>query len=195
MWDCVVENEAGGRVRRFRPQAGSMPMSYRDVLRRWQDDQKFRSWFLQVLSDAPFSAYRWETPPITSATQDRDFEFVLVDTPGLVDPADAGAFADKFRKAAGASVVSFENLGKDATLIVPCPLDPNAGYSHLADFVRTAPERQKHELWQAVGKSMALRLNEKPVWLSTAGMGVVWLHVRLDSRPKYYAYDPYRKSP
>ncbi|MGI9175867.1 MAG: DUF6940 family protein [Rhodothermales bacterium] len=25
------------------------------------------------------------------------------------------------------------------------------------------------------------------MWLSTAGGGVSWLHVRLDSRPKYYA--------
>mmetsp|Transcript_9405 Transcript_9405/g.21189 ORF Transcript_9405/g.21189 Transcript_9405/m.21189 type:complete len:541 (+) Transcript_9405:444-2066(+) len=27
-----------------------------------------------------------------------------------------------------------------------------------------------------------------PVWLSTSGMGVPWLHVRLDSSPKYYTY-------
>ena len=28
----------------------------------------------------------------------------------------------------------------------------------------------------------------KPVWLSTSGMGVAWLHFRLDQRPKYYTY-------
>jgi hypothetical protein len=31
-----------------------------------------------------------------------------------------------------------------------------------------------------------------PEWLSTAGAGVSWLHVRLDDRPKYYGYAPYR---
>jgi len=31
-----------------------------------------------------------------------------------------------------------------------------------------------------------------PTWLSTAGGGVAWLHVRLDTRPKYYRYNPYR---
>ena len=31
-----------------------------------------------------------------------------------------------------------------------------------------------------------------PVWVSTAGAGVSWLHVRLDDRPKYYGYQPYR---
>jgi hypothetical protein len=28
----------------------------------------------------------------------------------------------------------------------------------------------------------------KPVWFSTSGMGVAWLHFRLDERPKYYTY-------
>ena len=32
-------------------------------------------------------------------------------------------------------------------------------------------------------------LEEQPkVWLSTSGLGVYWLHVRLDSRPKYYQF-------
>ena len=29
-------------------------------------------------------------------------------------------------------------------------------------------------------------------WISTAGLGVPWVHVRLDRRPKYYQYDRYR---
>ena len=32
---------------------------------------------------------------------------------------------------------------------------------------------------------------ESPVWVSTAGMGVSWLHVRFDSRPKYYRWGEY----
>jgi hypothetical protein len=58
--------------------------------------------------------------------------------------------------------------------------------------MRSGPEAQKHELWQAVGKAMDARLGPKPIWLSTAGMGVAWLHVRLDSRPKYYGFDEYK---
>ena len=48
-------------------------------------------------------------------------------------------------------------------------------------------------LWQAVGEAMARRVGSKPVWLSTAGAGVSWLHMRLDDRPKYYAHSPYRR--
>jgi hypothetical protein len=60
--------------------------------------------------------------------------------------------------------------------------------------MRQAPEQQKHALWKLVGAAMQHRLGIKPVWLSTAGAGVSWLHVRLDDRPKYYGYAPYRQT-
>ena len=35
-------------------------------------------------------------------------------------------------------------------------------------------------------------LGSQPLWLSTAGGGVDWLHMRLDKRPKYYRHLPWR---
>jgi hypothetical protein len=29
-------------------------------------------------------------------------------------------------------------------------------------------------------------------WVSTSGLGVPWVHVRLDERPKYFQFGPYR---
>jgi hypothetical protein len=54
---------------------------------------------------------------------------------------------------------------------------------------------QQRALWQSVGEAMSRRIGARPVWLSTAGAGVAWLHVRLDDRPKYYGYAPYRAEP
>ena len=82
----------------------------------------------------------------------------------------------------------------DATLVVPSPRGPDAAYGHLAAFVRGASEAQNHALWEAVGEAVEERLNQRPLWLSTAGGGVSWLHVRLDARPKYYAYRPYAEA-
>jgi hypothetical protein len=90
-------------------------------------------------------------------------------------------------------VVEFPNLGNDALMVVPCPLAPPSAYAHIGAFVRQAPEAQRHALWKLVGAAMERRLGGKPVWLSTAGAGVSWLHVRLDDRPKYYGYGPYRE--
>ncbi len=89
-------------------------------------------------------------------------------------------------------VLAFPNLGNDAFLVVPCPGTPLSAYAHLGAFVRSAPEEQRDRLWQRVGESLDTHLGTAPIWLNTAGAGVAWLHVRLDSRPKYYCYAPYR---
>lgn len=193
MWTCRSEQLPGGIEVAIEFEASQL--SYTKVLRLWQEDADFRTWFNGVLADSPFSAFRWETPPITTVAADRPFEFVLLDSPGLARIPDADAFAEHFGGAAPAGVVEFTNLGKDAILVVPCPAGPHSAYGHLAAFVRQAPEAQRHALWALVGAAMQRRLGNKPVWLSTAGAGVSWLHVRLDDRPKYYGHVPYRLSP
>jgi hypothetical protein len=193
MWSLRSEQLAGGRILKFAIDLESAPAPFAEVLRRWQHDAGFRSFFLTLLADAPFSAFRWETPPITTASTNRPFEFVLLDSPGLAGEPDQDAFADHFGTgAADEGVVSFPNLGGDAILVVPCPSGRKSAYGHLAAFLREAPEAQKHALWRRVGKVTEQQLGRAPVWLSTAGAGVSWLHVRLDKRPKYYGYGPYR---
>jgi len=57
--------------------------------------------------------------------------------------------------------------------------------------VRSASDEQNHALWRIVGAAVRERLGERRLWISTAGGGVAWLHVRLDSSPKYYGFRPY----
>ena len=105
----------------------------------------------------------------------------------------------KYLKRCTDGVVSFTNLGKDAILIVPCQLQhesPNP-YTHLANFIRLGNEKQIKSFWQEVARQMGKRLKEKEgkkVWMSTCGLGVFWLHVRLDTSPKYYSYTLYRNA-
>ena len=93
---------------------------------------------------------------------------------------------------------SFRNLSGDAFLIVPKPIprDKNDSfYGHLAAFARGAPGPQLDAFWKQVATQylQELSLNRnKPLWLSTCGTGVAWLHVRLDSRPKYYSHSPFK---
>jgi hypothetical protein len=195
MWETRIEYLAGGRILRLSFEKNETPLSYSAVLRLWQDEADFRTLFLATLASSPFSAFRWETPPLTQATTDRPFEFVLLDSPGLTDESDAEPFARQFASAQPSeSALAFANLGNDAVLVVPTPIAAASAYSHLAAFVRNAPEDQQHALWQLVGKTVSERLCGQPIWLSTAGAGVAWLHVRLDSRPKYYGHAPYRNS-
>ncbi len=173
---------------------GSSPVPYADVIHQWQNDAGFRTFFIDLLVDSPFSAFRWETPPITTATANQPFEFVLLDSPDLASDPDSAAFAEHFKVMVPGGVVEFPNLGRDAIMVVPCPDDPLSDYGHLAAFLRHSRKSQQHSLWKLVGAAMQRRLGPKPVWLSTAGGGVAWLHVRLDDRPKYYGYAPYRNA-
>jgi hypothetical protein len=193
MWAARSEELTSARGLRFAVLLGSRLATVADVLRGWRDDAGFRTLFNSLLADSPYAAFRWETPAVTAATLAHPFEFVLLDNPGLARPPDPEAFAEHFTTATD-GVATFSNLGSDAIMVVPCPLSEPEAYGHLAAFVRRAPEPQRDALWRRVGEAMARRIGAKLVWLSTAGAGVSWLHVRLDDRPKYYGFGPYRKS-
>lgn len=171
-----------------------------------------------LLRAAPFAAFRFETPGVSVETvHRRPFEFVLVDDPYLQTFAareDPAAFAehlqchdDNTSDREPAAACTFVNLGGDAILVSPRDWaddsTSNSNYhGHLANFVRGASTEQITETWrmvasaleeQLLGASPRRRPTSKPLWLSTAGDGVAWLHFRLDSRPKYYHYAPYRE--
>ena len=196
MWDARSETPDGGRVRRVGIERDGRPMPFAEVLAGWRDDDAFRAWFIGLLAAAPYPAYLWETPPLTRASAARAFEFALIDSPALAEvPADRRSFADPFAAAGReADVAVFANLGGDAVLVAPRPRTPDDAWPHLASFARTAPPDRQHAFWRTVAAAVANRLGDSPLWLSTNGLGVAWLHVRLDTRPKYYAFAPYRRS-
>src|SRR5262249_40552079 len=117
MWGSRREELTDGRGLRFAVGLGAEPATFADVVRGWRGDASFRSLFNAWLADAPLSAFRWETPPVTTATATRPFEFVLLDSPGLVRRPDPVAFAEHFDGAPEAGVVAFPNLGGDAIMI------------------------------------------------------------------------------
>ena len=167
--------------------------SFADVIAAWQAGAEFRDFFIRQLADAPFPAFFWEMPPIRRDTIDRAYEFVTIRSDALARmPAEAEAFASPFKDATG-PIATFRNLGGDALLVAPRPISETASYIHLAAFLRTAPATQQHALFVSLARATELELlhGPEPVWISTSGLGVGWLHIRLDSFPKYYQYRPY----
>lgn len=183
------------RARALTIQGGCADARGAAELQTGREDAQFRSLFNDLLARSRFAAFRWEIPPITASAVMRHFEFVLLDSPALAQRADPHRFAEHFVDASDTGVAVFSNVGGDAILIAPCPTASLTCYAHFAAFVRGAPEWQQQTLWRRVGEATEARVGIKPVWLSTAGAGVAWMHVRLDDRPKYYGYDPYRRAP
>lgn len=202
--------EERGRVVKYRafvepaggpgPSVQVRPVSWSEALQLWQQPGggDFTALFHEALREADFAAYFFEAPHLTASTLGRrDFEFILRGSQRLEGARpDARAFAEHLTPCSqrGTAAAVFENLGGDAMLVAPCPRVQNRAYTHLANFVRHAPEEQVLGLWAEVGAAAAARIQqhgERPVWLSTSGLGVYWLHVRMDEHPKYYTYQPY----
>ena len=194
-WSAFTDSTDGGQTRYVVLLHGRRA-TYGEVVDAWRGDEGFREVFIGLLSGSRYRACYFETPAVCSSSVDRPFEFVLVDSDLLagVDP-EPQVFSEYFSGGLEDNVVTFPNLGGDAVLVAPCPVGPPESYPHLAAFVRDAPVYQQHALWRRVGEAVAAWLGDTPdpVWVSTAGQGVFWLHVRLDSRPKYYNYEPYRR--
>lgn len=125
---------------------------------------------------------------------DRTLTFVLLNSPDFCSRKTDHSTYDSYFTADDTDygVVSFANLSGDATLVVPSPRTDVEAYGHLAAFIRQGPKPQLDAFWRIVSSSVKSQISRSPLWLSTAGGGVAWLHGRLDSRPKYYGYSPYK---
>lgn len=189
-WYIEAEAPGSGLMRLSVVGADKAQATVGTVLHLFESDTAFVDAWCEVLSNSSFDAYCWECPPLRAGSLSQPFQCVLVESPLLSrarpDPA---PFAEHFRT--NQPVAVFSSLGKDATLIAPCPR-PSGNFAHLRSFLRTADTAQMRAFWRQVGSSARAVIGREPVWLSTAGLGVSWLHVRLDTRPKYYRYPAYR---
>lgn len=192
MWSITQHPLTGTRKIKYTIEQDGVTLAYNDFLEKLLQNTDFRDFFISVLKNSPFDAFRWETPPLTDANSDQMFEFMLIASPSLATRPDLSTFAKYFTAHAPGDVTYFESLGRDALLVIPCPDENKNDFAHLAAFTQHAAMEQQHALWSKVGELVLQRLGPQPLWLSTAGAGVAWLHVRLDSRPKYYNHQPYR---
>ena len=139
--------------------------------------------YSRQLAECPHEAIFWECRP----DRTRPFDHQLIDSPALARVrADPGAFKGHLGRPAN----TFRNLGGSSALVAP---SATGDYPHLLAFLRSAPDAQIQALWTAVAD--AVDAWEGPLYLSTSGLGVYWLHVRLDPRPKYFTHRPYRATP
>jgi hypothetical protein len=171
-------------------------LSFDEVIEGWRGSAAFRSFFIAELAATSPSGFFWEMPPIRQGLTRIPFEYVAIAYDGFdrLWPEDR-AFRSKLDALApNRSVAAFANRGGDAVLIVQKRLGTADAYGHVAAFLRLAPPEQIYELLQVLAREVeaALARSDRPIWISTSGLGVPWLHVRIDSVPKYYSHHPYR---
>jgi hypothetical protein len=191
-WSARSEPVAGGE--RIRVDWKGKPLSVAHWLGGLASDPEAAARYTGILAAAPWPAFFWEHPPLTAARLDEPLECVLLDAPQLAGlRGDPSAFAGPFAAAGAGPIARFPNLGGDAELVAPRPDGTERPYPHLAALVRHAPPEVVRAFWRSVALAIRSRLGSRPLWVSTSGLGVPWLHVRLDSSPKYYQHRPYRQ--
>lgn len=199
----------GAAFQRYRAVSRATEKKPREVsIREWcqamladQDDSVLQQ-FLGILRRNSYRAFFFETRPVTALQMaSKTFEFVLVDAPQLAEFASCRpnpwAFAEHFGGCSGRSSCVFPNSGGDATLIAPKyqPKVDLAAFSHLADFCRCAPADIVMQAWKLAIETYVhlVECQEgRSLWFSTSGMGISWVHFRVDRRPKYYMYPNFR---
>lgn len=167
------------------------------VVDLWRHSSAFRNFYTQILREVPYFGFFWENRPMSRANLSETYQFVILKTTAFNGKkATPKPFEDYFGEAT--DITCFPNLSNSAQLVVPCPSQvyPD-GFAHLGSFIRNASEEQINAFWQCIGHQLQqhFEAREVPVWLSTSGLGVYWLHARLDDYPKYYAYEGYKPQP
>jgi len=136
-------------------------------------------------------AFIWETSPVYKNISESKFEEVFIENESLENAIEDSSPFNKYLTDSK-NVVSFENLRKDCTLVVPIPRE-NKKYTSIKLFIDNASVKQQKKFWKRVAKEIrdALIENDK-VWVSTHGLGVYYLHVRIDTYPKYYKTERFK---
>ena len=103
-------------------------------------------------------------------------EYRIRKSPRLPSVPDSRPYKNYLDKNFRSLSTQFLNLSKDAILVIP-----NKPYANIYQFAIRSSDREWLALFRRVAKNV-----KKGQYISTHGHGVSYLHVRLESNPKYY---------
>jgi len=178
---------------RFRLKKGNKNLTFKDVFELWKSNSAFVEFYKDELIKFDYQAFYWEHPAIKKEFLEKKYECILQRSRPLEYlPCDENAFKEYIH--VKGQVSDFINIGKDARLIVPTKRTDKEIYNHMGKFIRLAEREQVIEVFKRVGIAIFEEIEkQKLIWLNTAGLGVIWLHIRMDTRPKYYKTKWYKE--
>ncbi|MFY0674445.1 MAG: hypothetical protein JXQ87_13675 [Bacteroidia bacterium] len=168
-------------------------VSFDEVFGLLENNSDFKKQLVDFLSSIEFSAYNIECKPVNIENVNQAFEIVIVPCQELLTKTpDASAFKEHFNDEELTAI--FENLSGDAVLISPRPSAQSLNFGHLKAFIENANKEQINDLLTALGEIAAANLGNDDIYINTSGLGVPWLHLRIDDAPKYYQFKAYRNN-
>lgn len=154
---------------------------WEEVLKIWESQPQV---FVKMFRQVEFKEFFWKCKPFKSLREEYVHEIIRASG---FRPADPTAFSGHFSRSEE-SVVVFSNTGQDAIILSPRPPRGRAtlrSYASIASFMRDGPKTKQNQLFKALASTIRKTRNRK-LWVNTNGLGVPWLHVRVDFTSKYY---------
>lgn len=152
----------------------------KDIGNLMRQNLKFKKELISILRNCKFNAYYFQCDKLNF---NKMFTFTLIDAPELVNiQCDYKTFDKQLKNTC--KVCVFPNLSKNAILIAPnYKIGKNTGvdYRSVAHYFKTSRIPALMKLVEAIGDNIY-----EGCYLSTSGLGVHYLHVRIENTPKYY---------
>lgn len=174
---------------RYKLKVGNRFLSFFEVV-RYLGYPAFSLSYSNCVLQLGFEDFFWEHPAVTLENLDQPYEVSIVPTTAFTGRApNYSPFQRKFDLGQSNSV--FENLSGSAILVVPNPDVGQRGekdYGSFSRFLQNAEDEKVVSLFKVLSDTWLEQLQRGSdyKYVSTHGLGVIWLHVRLDQRPKYY---------
>lgn len=146
--------------------------------------------FVDLLKELS-SPFYLELPPVKqSQLCEQMFEFSITYTQTLPTVEDPEPFTHYFHNKKEYNY--FWNLSQDCILFIPMK-QSGVNSAHLYTFLQTCPHSEKffQKFFSVLQENIFPLFGDIPVWISTHGNGVPWLHIRVCNRPKYYCNRQY----
>lgn len=176
----------------FHIKSGLETLSFQAVFQLWQHNLEFVQFYKKSLLDLCSTAFCWEHPALTKDLLDENYECTL-QASAMLEQLPVNERAFKSHISLDADAVDFLNLGEDAKLVIPTKKLHQEIYNHFGKFLRHGDDEQINAVFQKTGQVITAELEKHPtIWLNTAGLGVIWLHIRMDTKPKYYKTKAYK---
>jgi hypothetical protein len=143
-----------------------------------------------LLAKLKFPGYFMLWSPFTEKTKDKIFIMVIQSTFSFVwQMPDYLKYVEHLEQCSiNNSIMTFySKSGTGTFLLSPCPVG-NKNYGHIKKFMKNGPFDQICELFDKIQEHVKrYRVNKEDIYVSTHGLDVPWLHVRLEVLPKHYA--------
>ena len=157
-------------------------MLWKEILQNWENGNYPK---LPKNINKPFL---WRTSPINKEQTTIFKEEFKIDTRLLNRKQDYSLFLkppSSLLKKKNNNVISTINNSGDTILVIPKPKEKK--FTNLYLFMKNASDIQQTKVWKKVVKeARKLLKNNDYIWISTHGLGINYLHIRISTKPKYY---------